>query len=145
MTTMPRLAGDFFGFGVLAELGRGAFGRVYLARQGELADRLVVLKMVPRLFGESRALAQLQHTHIVPIYSVHRLDDWQIICMPFLGTTTLADILADLRGRPALPASGAYVLERIEAGARSGRSHWDRRTPAGASPRPRRPAHPSRA
>lgn len=136
ITTMPHLEGDFLGFGVLGELGRGAFGRVYLARQGELADRLVVLKVVPRLFGESRALAQMQHTHIVPIYSVHRVEDWQVICMPYLGTTTLADVLADLQGRPALPGSGGYVLERIEAGARERMGPWGppRAGPGGPAP-----------
>jgi serine/threonine protein kinase len=35
--------------------------------------------------------------------------------MPYLGTTTLADFFKDLRSRPALPDSGIYVLDRIEA------------------------------
>ena len=84
-----------------------------------MADRLVVLKIAPHLFDESRTLAQLQHTHIVPIYSVHQADAFQAVCMPFLGTTTLADILTDLRRRPALPDSGKYLLDRIKARARS--------------------------
>ena len=123
-SAMSRVGAEFLGFTVLAELGRGAFGRVYLARQGELADRLVVLKIVPQLFGESRTLAQLQHTHIVPIYSVHQADDFQVICMPFMGTTTLADVLRDLQSRPALPDLGAYLLDRIDAGARERAVTW---------------------
>ena len=118
VTAMPGVGSEFLGFRLLAELGSGTFGRVYLARQGELADRLVVLKIAPHLFDESRTLAQLQHTHIVPIYSVHQADAFQAVCMPFLGTTTLADILTDLRRRPALPDSGKYLLDRIEARAR---------------------------
>src|SRR5262249_27024330 len=73
---------------------------------------------------ETRTLARLQHNHIVPIYSVHRTDDLDAICMPFLGATTLADILRDLRGRDALPTSGKYLLERVEARARSRDAAW---------------------
>src|SRR5579883_923628 len=135
LTTMPRVGGEFLGFALLAELGRGAFGRVYLARQGDLADRLVVLKIVPHLSGESRTLAQLQHTHIVPIYSVHRADPFQAVCMPFFGTTTLADILKDLRSRPALPASGTYLLDRIEARATELMGAWG--SPCGGPDRSR--------
>ena len=116
---MPEVGADFLGFQLVGELGSGAFGRVFLSRQGELADRLVVLKIVPHMFGESRTLARLQHAHIVPIYSVHQTEVFQAVCMPFLGTTTLADILKDLRARSALPGSGRYLIERIEAGFRS--------------------------
>src|SRR5262249_50836644 len=112
---MPRVGSEFHGFHMIAELGQGSFGRVYLCRQGDLADRLVVLKIIAHQFGETRTLARLQHNHIVPIYSVHRTDDLDAICMPFLGATTLADILRDLRGRDALPNSGKYLLERVEA------------------------------
>ena len=142
VSAMPRVGGDFLGFRLLAELGRGAFGRVYLARQGELADRLVVLKIVPHLFGESRTLAQLQHNHIVPIYSVHQADDFQAVCMPFLGTTTLADILKDLRS-----AAGVAGLGKVPAGPDRGRRHeragyvgdFRRASPGSAAPseRPR--------
>ncbi len=125
VTTMPRVGGELIGFRLLAELGRGAFGRVYLARQGELADRLVVLKTVPNLFGESRTLAQLQHAHIVPIYSVHESGAFQTVCMPYFGTTTLADVVKDLRGRPTLPDSGSYLLDRIEARKRERVGEWE--------------------
>jgi eukaryotic-like serine/threonine-protein kinase len=133
---MPHVGDEFHGFHLLAELGRGTFGRIYLSRQGDLADRLMVLKIVPRDFGETRTLAQLQHSHIVPIYSVHQTDASHAICMPFLGTTTLRDILKDLRERPALPASGKYVLDRIDAriqgqGGTWGFPHWQ---PAGCGP-----------
>jgi serine/threonine protein kinase/predicted Zn-dependent protease len=124
VTAMPRVGDELNGFRLLAELGRGAFGRVYLAQQGELADRLVVLKTVADLFGESRTLAQLQHPHIVPIYSVHQAGAFQTVCMPYLGTTTLADFLKDLRSRPALPHSGSYVLDRIEARKRERVGAW---------------------
>ena len=115
LTAMPQTGSEFLGFHLLAELGSGAFGRVYLSRQEELADRLVVVKIVPPLFGESRTLARLQHPNIVPIYSVHQTDGFQAVCMPFLGRTTLADILKDIRALRAVPHSGKYLIDRIRA------------------------------
>src|SRR5262249_11948521 len=64
---LPEVGDEFFGFQLIGELGRGSFGRVFLARQGELADRPVALKVAANLAGESRKLAQLQHTNIVPV------------------------------------------------------------------------------
>ncbi len=90
--SQPRVGSDFLGFHLLEVLGKGAFGTVYLARQGDLADRLVVLKISPRRDEEPRLLAQLQHTNIVPIYSIHTAQSLQVVCMPFFGTTTLQDV-----------------------------------------------------
>ena len=122
---MPQAGGQFLGFPLLSELGSGAFGRVFLSRQGELADRLVVLKVVPQIYGESRTLARLQHPNIVPIYSVHQANDYQAVCMPFLGKTTLADILIDLRRRRPLPESGRYLIEQITARAQKGAAGFE--------------------
>src|SRR5438874_10309874 len=48
------LGSQFLGFRLLKELGQGAFGRVFLAQQGDLADREVVLKVSPSVEVESR-------------------------------------------------------------------------------------------
>lgn len=85
----PRVGQNLWGFRLIEELGRGAFGRVYLARQTGLADRLVALKVTAGISHEPIKLAQLQHTHIVPIYSQHGDGVLQGFCMPFLGRTTL--------------------------------------------------------
>src|SRR5436305_2044547 len=82
---VPAVGEEFLGFRLEAELGRGAFGRVFLARQGELADRPVALKVSADLTGESQTLAQLQHTNIVPINSIHRAGAVQAVCMPYYG------------------------------------------------------------
>ncbi|MFO0922075.1 MAG: protein kinase [Pirellulales bacterium] len=79
---------------LLCELGRGALARVYLSRQSDLANRLVVLKVTSQKTAESEQLAKLQHTNIVPIYSVHRLGEFDCICMPFQGILTLGDVLS---------------------------------------------------
>ncbi|MGH7151672.1 MAG: serine/threonine protein kinase, partial [Planctomycetota bacterium] len=54
-------------FRIVREIGRGAFGRVFLAEQPSLANRKVALKVTVEGGGESQTLAQLQHTHIVPV------------------------------------------------------------------------------
>src|SRR5688572_31396430 len=58
--------------------------------------RSVVLKVAGDVHGETQRLAQLQHTHIVPVYSLHRSGPFQAVCMPYFGSTTLADLLHDL-------------------------------------------------
>src|SRR5262245_52264242 len=113
LTALPEVGTDFLGFRLLAELGRGAFGRVFLAEQGALANRKVALKVAPDLGGESHNLAQLQHTHIVPIYSVHRAGPLQAVCMPFFGSITLADVLRELSSRPTIPVTGTDLLSSL--------------------------------
>jgi serine/threonine protein kinase/tetratricopeptide (TPR) repeat protein len=110
---LPAVGSDFLGFQLIGELGVGAFSRVYLARQGELADRFVVLKVSADIYGESQKLAQLQHTNIVPIYSVHRLPPLQAVCMPFYGSTTLKDVIHDLSGHDTQPTSGQDLLNAV--------------------------------
>jgi serine/threonine protein kinase/DNA-binding beta-propeller fold protein YncE len=67
------------GYEVLEELGRGGMGEVYRARDPRL-DRVVALKVVrterlspallARLEAEARAVAQLDHPHIVKVFEV---------------------------------------------------------------------------
>jgi eukaryotic-like serine/threonine-protein kinase len=110
LVTLPEPGTDFLGFHLKEELGRGAFGRVYLAHQGDLANRLVALKVSADAAIETHALARLQHTNIVPIYSVHQSGALQAVCMPYLGATTLADVLKELRRHETLPDSGLALL-----------------------------------
>jgi len=104
---LPEPGENFLGFHLIRNLGRGAVGRVYLAKQGGLADRLVVLKVAPQLWGESQSLARLQHTNIVPVYSTHEENGLQAICMPYLGAVTLAEALRKIHAE-CLPASGDF-------------------------------------
>lgn len=109
----PPVGGQFAGFDLVAVLGRGTFGRVYLARQGELADRHVALKISADLTGESQVLARLQHTNIVPIYSTHRVSPFQAVCMPYFGVATLAHLLHRFRGHSTLPETGRQLLDTL--------------------------------
>jgi serine/threonine protein kinase len=110
---MPKVGTKFLGFHLMAELGRGASGKVYLAQQGDLAGRYVALKVSADIFDESQALAQLQHTNVVPIYSIHRVSPFLAVCMPYFGSTTFADVLDGLVARETLPDSGADLVSLL--------------------------------
>lgn len=113
ITSMPKAGTEFYSFRLLAELGQGAFAKVFLAEQAGLANRHVVLKISTNLLGESQKLAQLQHTNIVPIYSVHQAGPFQAICMPYFGATTLGHIIRALRKGASLPLSGKMLVSTV--------------------------------
>jgi serine/threonine protein kinase/Tfp pilus assembly protein PilF len=112
----PRIGEYFAGFLIRGELGRGTFGRVYLAEQSGLANRPVALK-VSRLLGEEpRNLARLQHAHIVPIYSVHDdpITGLRLLCMPYVGGTNLARILELLGPDAPLVGTGRTFIQALD-------------------------------
>lgn len=71
-------------FQLLGQLGQGAFGTVWKARDTEL-DRMVAIKLprqkqtstddAQKFLREARAAAQVKHPHIVSIYEIGRHDD----------------------------------------------------------------------
>ncbi len=111
----PTCPCEFLGFMLINEIGRGTFARVYLARQTDLSGRFVTLKVTRRLTPEPEHLAQVQHTNIVPVFSVHRSGTLQAICMPYFGATTLADLLRSVQSRHAFPQSGEALLTTLRA------------------------------
>jgi hypothetical protein len=111
------VAGESLGdFRLLAEIGRGAQGRVFLAIQPALSDRPVVLKMVPRTCQEHLSLARLQHTNIVPLYSVQDDPerDLRVLCMPYFGSATLARIFELLADRSVGQRRGQHIVEALQ-------------------------------
>src|SRR5262249_9142922 len=56
----------------------------------------------------------LQHTNIVPVYSVHRTGPLQVLCMPYFGATTLAVVVRELRQLPAPPSEGRWLFELLQ-------------------------------
>lgn len=105
-------AGEKFGeFAIVAEIGKGAFSRVYLAHQIDMAHRLVALKVTLDYFDDSQTLAQLQHTNIMPIYSVHSNKNLRALVMPYFGSTTLAHVSSQLKSASTLPESGRHLVD----------------------------------
>ena len=89
---LPNIGDAFANFRIIGKLGEGAFGTVMLAQQDDLAGRLCVLKFVPTFSEEHSFLARMQHSNIVPVYSVHGNEHFMAICMPFMGVATLQDL-----------------------------------------------------
>jgi serine/threonine protein kinase/tetratricopeptide (TPR) repeat protein len=126
--SLPSVGDELFGFRLRQELGRGAFARVFLAEQAALAGRPVVVKVSAIEGEEPQTLAQLQHTHIVPIYSVHEdvPAGVRAVCMPYFGGASLSRVLqavwsetkAGLHGRQLVAAlalvSGPPVAPEVE-------------------------------
>jgi serine/threonine protein kinase/tetratricopeptide (TPR) repeat protein len=112
----PEAGQTIAGFHLVEELGRGAFARVFLAEERQLADRPVALKVARVGSREPQTLARLQHTHIVPIHS-SRTDPatgLHLLCMPYFGRLTLAQILADPALRTARTGDDLLaVLDRL--------------------------------
>lgn len=113
-STQPDFNRSFPDFVLESELGKGAFGKVYLARQKSLANRKVALKLTSRKQNEPHVLAKLRHTNIMPIYSVHTWGQGQALCMPYLGKLTFADILNALHKEERLPSTGSWWSLLIE-------------------------------
>ncbi|MCG8420401.1 MAG: protein kinase [Proteobacteria bacterium] len=123
---------------IVSKLGEGAFGTVYKAVQ-PLIGKEVAIKVLKRQFAsnpeivsrfiaEARAVNQIQHRHIVDIFSFGTLDDGrQYYVMSYLAGQTLKDLLAN-RGRlpvaVALPILRA-VAEAVDAAHKSGIAHRD--------------------
>ncbi len=111
-------------FLLLTELGRGTAGRTFLATDPALADRPVVVKVIPDDQDEHLALARLRHTHIVPLFSEHRFPERGLrgLCMPFLGGTSLERILKDVADVPIEHRSGELIIKVIDRHTQATRS-----------------------
>jgi serine/threonine protein kinase/tetratricopeptide (TPR) repeat protein len=126
---LPRAGEEFMGFRLVRELGRGAFARVFLAEQLALAGRRVAVKISRARSDESQTLAQLQHTHIVPIYSAHvdRAAGLRMVVMPYFGGTTLDRLLQRAGAKFDPRATGRSLITALD-----GRGPIDLATPDGS-------------
>lgn len=90
---------------ILEEIGRGAMGTVYRARD-PLIERTVAIKTVPiaqlrqegtgaesRFLREAKSAGRLSHPNIVTIYDVGEADGLAYIAMEFLSGTTLRELM----------------------------------------------------
>jgi WD40 repeat protein/serine/threonine protein kinase len=111
------------GYEVWGELGRGGMGVVYKARQKSL-NRLVALKMIlagdhgtpeqdARFRAEAKAVARMQHPHIVQVYEIGEFAGRSFISLEYCPGGSLAE---RFQGQPQ-PAREAAELVRTLAGA----------------------------
>jgi eukaryotic-like serine/threonine-protein kinase len=109
---------------IIAEVGRGAMGAVYKARD-PLIDRLVALKtitggstaqnnLLDRFYQEARSAGALQHPNIVTIYELGHEKNTPFIAMEYLEGESLDRIIEQ---HPVLPLSVklGYIVRVCDA------------------------------
>jgi WD40 repeat protein len=110
------------GYEILDLLGQGGMGVVYKARQLQL-DRVVALKMIVperrarardlnRFRREARAIAQLQHPHIVQVFEVGEHAGQPYFVLEFCGGGSLRGRIGGTPLAAAEAASLAEILAR---------------------------------
>ncbi len=100
-------------FELLRELGRGAMGVVFLARQSSL-ERQVALKVCYNAGNEARTMAVLEHRHVVQVFSELIVPQTRLhlICMQYVAGTTLASVIQTLarEGRHAVDGNSLLAV-----------------------------------
>jgi serine/threonine protein kinase len=122
---------------VLAQLGAGGMGAVYLAEDLQLQRQVALKAMLPelaanptarmRFLREARAIAKVEHDHIIPIFQVSEDNGTAFLAMPLLKGESLANRL-----RPGSPLAmseavriGREVAEGLAAAHEKGLVHRD--------------------
>jgi serine/threonine-protein kinase len=111
---------DIPGYEIVEELGRGGMGVVYKAKQVALG-RVVALKMIlagsyagaserERFLREGKAIAQLQHPHILQIYDLGEHQGRPYFALEFCEGGSLAERLRD---QPMPPRDAAALVEGL--------------------------------
>jgi len=105
---MPDLTGQRLGqYQILARVGKGSVSTVYKAYQPKL-DRFVAIKVLSphvvdeegfleRFTQEARAVAQLDHPNIVPVYDFDQVGDIAYIVLKYVESGTLRSMMT---GKP---------------------------------------------
>jgi serine/threonine protein kinase len=108
-------------FDLLTLLGKGTFGRVFLARQRSM-QRLVALKVSADSGDEPQTLAQLDHPHIVRVYDQHLLPDrgLRLLYMQYVAGGTLQGVLETIRQTPEGRRDGRTLLRAVDKAMQKG-------------------------
>ena len=121
--TVAELAPLFPQLEILELIGKGGMGAVYKARQKQL-DRIVALKILPpgigndpafaeRFTREAKALAKLNHPHIVTLYEFGQAEGIFYFLMEFVDGVNLRQLLH--RGRVSAREALAIVPQICDA------------------------------
>lgn len=111
-------------FKLLKKLGEGGMGEVYLAHQSGL-DRKVALKVlskdlgkkpdfVERFFREARAMAKLDHPHVLKVYAIDSDKGRHYVAIEFIDGQSMQDWM-DQRGQIDVADAVHVTLRCAEA------------------------------
>src|SRR5262245_61956885 len=134
---VPSLTGRMLGdYEILAFLGRGGTGEVYLARDPSL-ERKVALKLllddftcdearVRRFIQEAKAVSALNHPNIITIYEIGEADGRRYISTEFIEGQTLRRRLASTRLKLFIALDTAIqIASALDAAHEAGIVHRD--------------------
>lgn len=113
----PKAGEEFSEFRIVKLLGVGAMARVYLACQTTLADRLVVIKVSLHCEHEAQLQGGITHPNVVQVLGYYRDAASQLsaVCMPYLGASTLCDLLDLAFANEQQPTDANVILEAATA------------------------------
>ncbi|MFI6364846.1 protein kinase [Nocardia sp. NPDC050630] len=108
-------------FDLLTDLGAGALGRVFLARQRSM-QRLVAVRLSAGRRAGGHSMAQLDHPHLVRVFDQRLVTaatpeapaSTRLVYMQYLPGGTAAGVLAERRRGPE-SEGGALLLRAIDA------------------------------
>ena len=117
---LPELAARFPNLEILELLGKGGMGAVYKARQKSL-DRLVAVKILPpdvsddpafaeRFTREAKALAKLNHPHIVGVHDFGKAGEFYYFIMEFVDGVNVRQAL---RAGQLKPPEALLIVPQI--------------------------------
>jgi serine/threonine protein kinase len=117
---METLIGQTLGqYRIVEQIGKGGMATVFKAYQPGL-DRYVAVKILPayyaheegfseRFVREAKAIARLDHPHILPVYDFGQSDGLSYIVMKYVAAGTLKNRL----GQPLAPEEALGILKQI--------------------------------
>ncbi|MDZ4783847.1 MAG: serine/threonine-protein kinase [Planctomycetia bacterium] len=102
-------------FDLLAQLGKGAFGTVFLARQRSM-QRLVALKVTGDRGVEGQTLSQLDHPHIVRVFDQRVIPErkLRLLYMQYVAGGTLHQVADRVRRTPPSERNGKLLLTVVD-------------------------------
>lgn len=104
-------------FELVAELGVGAFAKVFLARQKSM-QRMLAVKISADQGTEPQTLAQLDHDHIVRVFDQRLLPErkLRLLYMQYIAGGTLQQVIQRVRQTPPEERTGALILDVVDEG-----------------------------
>lgn len=113
-TNWPAVGETLEGLELRGELGRGSFGRAYLAFDPEI-ERMRVIKLTPGGSAEAKLIGSLHHPNVIDVLWARRVGRRTAVCMPFVGSVTLSSLLERTRGKLR---TAAELLDATGSGGR---------------------------